>query len=129
MLLVWLGAHARAAVAPRRGRGRNPPADPDHLFGLLAGRGGGGAVGLTVLLAIGPARARMFAGLVIGGVGGAILISFASSRHELVDALVNSTAAAQGDQMLAISIAVVSRSGSFGCWPTIASKSSTSPRG
>jgi hypothetical protein len=43
----------------------------------------------------------------MGGVGGALLVSLASHRHELVDALAGSTAAAQGDQMLALSIVVV----------------------
>ncbi len=107
VLLVWLGAHARAAAARAVAVAAIPL--PILIVYLASSRGGvaAGAVGLTVLLAIGPARARMFAGLVIGGLGGAILISFASSRHELVDALGNSTAAAQGDQMLAISIAVV----------------------
>ena len=107
VLLVWLGAHARAAAARAVAVAAIPL--PILIIYLASSRGGvaAAAIGLTVLLAIGPARARMFAGLVIGGLGGAILISFASSRHELVDALGNSTAAAQGDQMLAISIAVV----------------------
>ena len=107
VLLVWLGAHARAAAARALAVAAIPL--PVLIVYLASSRGGvaAGAIGLAVLLAIGPARARMFAGLVIGGVGGAILISLASSRHELVDALGNSTAAAQGDQMLAITIAVV----------------------
>jgi hypothetical protein len=107
VLLVWLGAHARAAATRALAVAVIPL--PVLIIYLASSRGGvaAAAVGLTVLLAIGPARARMFVGLAIGGLGGAILISFASSRHELVDALGNSTAAAQGDQMLAIAIAVV----------------------
>ena len=36
-----------------------------------------------------------------------LLASLASRKHELVDALTNSVAASQGDQMLALTIAVV----------------------
>ncbi|MEK6326315.1 MAG: O-antigen ligase family protein [Actinomycetota bacterium] len=107
VLLVWLGAHARAAAVRAAAVAAIPL--PILVVYLASSRGGvaAGAVGLVVLLAVGPARARMFAGLVMGGVGGALLISLASGRHELVDALGNSTAAAQGDQMLAFSIGVV----------------------
>jgi hypothetical protein len=66
-----------------------------------------GAIGLAVLLGLGPGRAKMFVGLAMGGVGGALLVSLASRKHELVDAIGNSAAAAQGDQMLALTIAVV----------------------
>ncbi len=107
VLLVWLGAHARAAAVRAAAVAAIPL--PILVVYLASSRGGvaAGVVGLLVLLAVGPARARMFGGLVMGGVGGALLISLASDRHELVDALGNSTAAAQGDQMLAFSIAVV----------------------
>jgi hypothetical protein len=107
VLLVWLGAHARAAAVRAAAVGVIPL--PILIIYLASSRGGVGAglVGMAVLLALGPARARMFGGLVIGGLGGALLISLASTRHELVDALGNSTAASQGDQMLAFTIAVV----------------------
>ena len=49
----------------------------------------------------------MLGGLVLGGAGGALLVFLASRQHELVDAVGNSAAAAQGDQMLAVSIALV----------------------
>ena len=107
VLLVWLGGQARAAAVRAAAVAAIPL--PILVVYLASSRGGvaAGVVGLAVLLALGPARARMLGGLVIGGVGGALLISLASRRHELVDALGNSTAAAQGDQMLALSIAVV----------------------
>ena len=65
-----------------------------------------GVVGLAVFLGVGPARARMVVGLLVGGAGGGLLILLASRQHELVDGLGDSAAAAQGDQMLAVSIAV-----------------------
>jgi hypothetical protein len=107
VLLVWLGGQARAAAVRAAAVGVIPL--PILVVYLASSRGGvaAGAVGLAVLLALGPARARMFGGLVMGGVGGALLISLASRRHELVDALGNSAAAAQGDQMLAFTIGVV----------------------
>ncbi len=86
VLLVWLGAQARSAARASGSGCGDPPAHPRRLSGLVAGRGGGGRrSGLRVLLALGPARARMFGGLAMGGVGGALLISLASGKHELVD--------------------------------------------
>jgi O-antigen ligase len=107
VLLVWLGGHARNAVSRAAAVAAIPL--PILVVFLTSSRGGvfAGLAGLLVLLAIGPARERMLGGLVIGGVGGALLVSLASDRHELVDALGNSTAVTQGDQMLAFTIAVV----------------------
>jgi hypothetical protein len=64
-------------------------------------------VGLVALLLLGPARERLLACLALGGVGGASLIVLASERGELLDGLTNSTAAAQGDQMLVFTILIV----------------------
>src|SRR5436190_5343359 len=107
VLLVWLGGQARTAVVRSAAVAVIPL--PILVVYLASSRGGvaAGVIGLAVLVGLGPARARMVGGLVMGGGGGALLISLASRKHELVDALGNSTAAAQGDQMLAISIAVV----------------------
>jgi hypothetical protein len=107
VLLVWLGGQARAAAARAAAVAAIPL--PILVIYLASSRGGvaAGSIGLAVLLALGPARARMFAGLAMGGVGGVLLVSLASRKHELVDALGNSAAAAQGDQMLALSVLVV----------------------
>jgi hypothetical protein len=107
VLFAWLGGQARTA-AVRAGAVAAIPL-PILVVYLASSRGGvaAGSVGLAVLLGLGPARARAFVGLVIGGIGGALLVAQASHRHELVDDLADSTAASQGDQMLALSIGVV----------------------
>ncbi len=107
LLLVWLGGHARAAWLRSVAVAAIPL--PILVIYFASSRGGviAGVAGLAVLLALGPGRARMLAGALIGGVGGVLLASLASRKHELVDALVNSTAASQGDQMLALSLTVV----------------------
>jgi hypothetical protein len=107
VLLVWFGTHARA-VAVRAAAVAALPL-PILVIYLASSRGGvaAGVAGLAVLLALGPARATMLGGIAMGGVGGALLVSVASGEHELVDGLGNSTAAAQGDQMLALTIGVV----------------------
>ncbi len=107
VLLVWLGGHARAAAVRAAAVAVIPL--PILVVYLASSRGGvaAGIVGLAVLLGVGPSRARMLAGLFLGGAGGALLIVLASRQHELVDAVGNSAAAAQGDQMLAVSIALV----------------------
>jgi hypothetical protein len=107
LLLVWLGGHARAAWLRAVSVAAIPL--PILVIYFASSRGGvvAGVAGLAVLLGVGPARARMLAGALMGGVGGVLLASLASRKHELVDALTNSVAASQGDQMLAITIAVV----------------------
>lgn len=107
VLLAWLGGQARSAALRAAAVAAIPL--PILVVYLASSRGGvvAGVIGLAVLLAVGPGRARMLGGLVIGGVGGALLVSLASDRHELVDALGNSTAASQGHEMLAFSIGVV----------------------
>jgi hypothetical protein len=107
VLLVWLGGHARAAEVRAAAVAVIPL--PILVVYLASSRGGvaAGVVGLAVLLGVGPSRARMLAGLFLGGAGGALLIVLASRQHELVNAVGNSAAAAQGDQMLAVSIALV----------------------
>jgi hypothetical protein len=107
LLLVWLGGHARAAWLRSVAVAAIPL--PVLVIYFASSRGGviAAAAGLAVLLSLGPARARMLAGAFLGGAGGVLLCWLASRKHELVDALGGSTAASQGDQMLALTIAVV----------------------
>jgi hypothetical protein len=111
LLLVWLGGQARAAWLRSTAVAAIPL--PILVIYFASSRGGviAAVAGLAVLLALGPGRARMFAGALMGAVGGVLLASLASRKHELVDALVNSTAAGQGDQMLALTLAVVAAVG------------------
>jgi O-Antigen ligase len=106
VLLVWLGGHARGAWLRAAAVGAIPL--PILVIYLASSRGGvlAALVGVALLLALGPGRARMSAGLLMGGVGGLLLASLASRKHELVDGLTNSVAASQGDQLLALSIGV-----------------------
>ncbi|MGH2965540.1 MAG: O-antigen ligase family protein [Solirubrobacterales bacterium] len=107
LLMVWLGGHARAAWLRSVAVAAMPL--PILVIYFASSRGGviAAAAGLVVLLSLGPARARMLAGAFLGGAGGVLLCWLASRKHELVDALGNSTAASQGDQMLALTIVVV----------------------
>ena len=106
VLLVWLGAQGRTAALRAVAVGAIPL--PILVIYLASSRGGvaAGVVGLAVLVALGPARARMLACLALGGAAGAWLLFLASRQHELVDALADSTAASQGDRMLVVSIAI-----------------------
>jgi hypothetical protein len=106
LLLVWLGGHARGAWLRSVAVAVIPL--PILVIYFASSRGGvvAAVAGLAVLLALGPERARMFVGALIGAMGGVLLASLASRKHELVDALTNSVAASQGDQMLALVIAV-----------------------
>lgn len=113
VLLVWLGGQARAAWLRAASVAVIPW--PILVVYLASSRGGviAAVAGLGLLLGLGPARARMLVGLVLGGAGGGLLIFLASRQQELVNGLGDSTAAAQGDQMLAVSIAIVVAVGIF----------------
>lgn len=100
-LLVWLGAHA----ATRGGRALAVAALPAPALALFLTSSRGGVValaaGLAALMAIGPARARMLAGALVGGTAAAVAIVVANTRNEFVDGLVDAPgAAAQGRQVL-----------------------------
>jgi hypothetical protein len=75
---------------------------------LTLSRGGMAAavVALAVFLALASDRLPKFLTLLVAGVGGAVLISATLSRDALQEGLTNSTAHQQGDDMLAIVIAV-----------------------
>ena len=106
VLLVWLGAQGKSAALRAVATGAIPL--PILVIYLASSRGGvaAGVVGLAVLLALGPARARMAACLALGGLGGAWLLFLTARQHELVDALGDSTAASQGDRLLLATVAV-----------------------
>ncbi len=107
VLFVWLGGHARTAAVRAAAVAVIPL--PMLVIYLASSRGGvaAGVIGLAVLLGVGPSRARMLGGLALAGSGGALLVFLASRQHELVNAVGNSAHVDQGDQMLAVSIALV----------------------
>jgi hypothetical protein len=73
-------------------------------------------IGLAALVALGPARPRVLAGLCLGGVGGAVLVLVAHRMHALVDDLGTGTAASQGDRLLVITLLVVAAVGFMRYW-------------
>jgi hypothetical protein len=107
VLLTWLGAQARTLP----GRALSVAALPLPILTtyFASSRGGvaAGAFGLAALLALGPFRARLAGGLILGGAGGAGLIAIATGKDELVSGFTNHVAAVQGDDMLLFTILVV----------------------
>jgi O-Antigen ligase len=105
VLLAWLGA----ASATRLGRTAAIAALPAVVMALYLTESRGAAVaavgGVLVLLALGPARAPLLAGLALGGAGAGTLIVLAESRPALLDALETTTAEREGAEM-AIATAV-----------------------
>jgi O-Antigen ligase len=111
VLFVWLGAHARTLAARALAVAALPLAMLTIYFASSRGGVAAGVVGLVALLAFGPARSRMLAGLALGGAAGAGLIVVASRKHELVSGFTNAAAAHQGDQMLVITLVVIAAVG------------------
>jgi O-antigen ligase len=112
VLLAGLGAHART----RAGRAAAVAWLPVPALALFLTSSRGGvlalAVGLAVLLAVGPARARALAGLVVGGAGAALLLAFADAREAFVDGRVHAAgAAAQGHDVLVALVLIAAVAG------------------
>lgn len=108
VLLLWLGAHARRSVTRALAVGAIPV--PVLALFLTSSRGGLFAlvVGVTVLVATVPARARVLAGGLLAGVGSAALIALANGRNAFVDARTAAPgAASQGHEMLALTLLAV----------------------
>jgi O-antigen ligase/polysaccharide polymerase Wzy-like membrane protein len=108
VLLLWLGAHARTSLGRALGTAAIPI--PGLALYLTSSRGGVVALvaGLVVLVAVGPARARLLAGGLLAGAGTAVLIVLANARSAFVDARTGAPdAASQGHEMLALLLLVV----------------------
>ncbi len=105
-LTVWLGASARLPAIRALATAALPVMALAAFLTLSRGGLGAAAVALVVLVAIYPRRMQLLTPLVLGGAGGALLIAGAAQRNDFQDGLVNSTAAAQGSEMLALAVFV-----------------------
>jgi hypothetical protein len=107
ILLAWLGAHGR--TRPVRALATGAIVVPGLVLYLTSSRGGVVAlgVGLVVLLAVGPARARLAFGVLAGGAATLLLIAIANGRESFVDGQIRAAdAASQGHEMLAATLLV-----------------------
>jgi len=111
VLLTWLGARADTRVA----RSLAVAALPAILLSiyLTSSRGAtiAGAVGVAVLLALGPERLRMLGGLAIAAVGGGVLIALTEQRSPLVDDPGTPVAGFAGDEILLATVIVAGSAG------------------
>ena len=111
VLLVWLGARAETRVA----RSLAVAALPVILLTiyLASSRGAmiAAAVGIAVLLALGPARVRLISGLAIAAVGGGALIALTEQRSPLVDDPGSPVAGFAGDEILLATLIVAASVG------------------
>ena len=108
VLLAWLGSAAGSAWRRALAVAVVPLVLLTLFFTLSRGGVVAAAVGVVVLLALGPRRPVIAAGLALSAAGGAALVAFAKARSELVDGPVNSpAAAAQGDEVLVAVIVVM----------------------
>jgi hypothetical protein len=114
VLLTWLGAHATG----RAGRALAVAAGPVPALALYLTSSRGAvvalAVGLGVLLAVGPGRVRLLAGGLLIGAGSALLVALAGTREAFVDGRLDATAApAQGREMLLALLLVAAGAGAL----------------
>jgi hypothetical protein len=111
VLLAWLGAQAQT----RRGRAIAIGTLPPVLLALYltSSRGGfvAAVVGLTVLLALGPARLRLASGLALAVPAGALLVGLAELRSELVDDPGSAVANFAGDEILLATVIIAIAAG------------------
>ena len=100
VLLVWLGARSET----RLGRSLAVGALPVVMLTmyLTSSRGGVAAmaIGLTLLVALGPARAQLLGGALLAAAGGAALVGLTGLRSALVDEPGTPLADFAGDEIL-----------------------------
>jgi hypothetical protein len=111
VLLVWLGARAET----RAGRALAVGALPAVLLTmyLTSSRGGAtaAAVGLGVLLALGPVRTRLAGAAALGAAGGAALVGLTELRSPLVDDPGAPAARVAGDEILLATLIICAGAG------------------
>jgi hypothetical protein len=100
VLLAWLGARAET----RLGRSLAVAALPPLLLAvyLTSSRGGmtAAVIGLIVLLALGPARVKVAAGVAVAIAAGATLVALTGLRSSLVNDPTSPAARVAGDEIL-----------------------------
>lgn len=114
VLLGWLGAQGRTPAVRAAAVGAIPI--PVLAIYLTSSRGGVAAtvIGVAALLALGPARTRLLAGVAIGGAGGLAVALLAHRRPALLGGFDNPAAEYAGQELLlatavAVAIAAVAR--------------------
>jgi hypothetical protein len=112
-LLAWYAAHGQDRLTRAFATAAMPL--PALAIFLSGSRGGvaAAALGLTLLVALGPRRFPLVASILLAGLGGAVLLIFAHGQPELVDGLSGSVATSQGRNLLLVSVAVVVAAGAI----------------
>ena len=105
-LLVALVTVARSTAGRALAAAAVPALVLTGFFTLSRGGALAAAVALAVLVALHPARLALVLYGLPALAGSAILVAAASQRNELADGLTTTTAATQGDEMLAMTLAV-----------------------
>jgi len=107
VLLVWLGSQARERIARAIAIGLLPIGG--LALYLTSSRGGFAAValGVAVLLALGPARVRLAAGAALGAFASVGVALFARGRYDLIHNLGTGTQQSQGLEVALVAAAVV----------------------
>jgi O-Antigen ligase len=104
VLMTWLGASARRLA----GRAAAVSTIPMLTLGiyLASSRGGfaAAALGIVVLITIGPRRPALVASAVIGAIGAGLAIALASGQADLLDAT-GADAESQGVELLGATVA------------------------
>ena len=105
-LVIWMASSARLTLVRALSAAAIPVMILAGYLTLSRGGMGAGAVAIIVLLALYPRRLQLVPALTLGGVGGALLVSGAAQRSDFQDGFVNSVAASQGSEMLALAVIV-----------------------
>lgn len=105
-LLLWAATAARTILARALATAALPIAALTIVLTLSRAGAAAAVVAVLALLALHPRRLALFPSLALAGVGSAILIAATLQRDALEQGLLNSTAARQGDEMLAMTLVV-----------------------
>ncbi len=127
-LLVLVAVSSRHLLSQALGAAAIPAIALTTFFTFSRGGALEVAVALIALLALYPRRLAILPTLLTTGAGSAILIAGAAQRNALQDGLLNSTARAQGDEMLAMVLVVCAGIGLIQVAIALAARHGLGPR-
>lgn len=105
-IVISLAAAARLTVVRALAAGAIPMLVFTGFLTLSRGGVAAGAVAVIVLFALYPRRLQLLPGMILGGIGSALLISGAAQRADFQDGLLTPAADTQGAEMLALAVIV-----------------------
>lgn len=107
VLLTWLGADAGGRLARALATAAIPLCGLALYMTSSAGAALAAAIGVALLLVLGPARPRLVGTILLGGLATAALVVLVEGRADLADAVQGQVLESQGREMIAFTLGAI----------------------